>query len=73
MKLANLTDEELKQVSLQKTRKGTATSEAKRAAQILYTRNISHGGFGVGSGCSIPSHLDYNPERKWKRSKYDEG
>ena len=49
MKLSNLCDEELQRISLMKTRKGTATSEAKRAQQILYTRDISHGGFGSGS------------------------
>lgn len=65
MKLANLTDEELQRISLMKTRRGTATSEARRAAQILYTRNISHGGFGVGSGRSFSSHLDCNPSREW--------
>ena len=49
MKLSNLCDDELQRISLMKTRKGTATSEAKRAQQILYTRNISHGGFGSRS------------------------
>lgn len=49
MKLSNLCDEELQKISLLKTRKGVATSEAKRAQQILYSRNISHGGFGSGS------------------------
>ena len=66
MKLANLPDEELWKVSMQKTRKGTATAEAKRAAQMLYTRNITHGGFGGGISYAYPSHLDHNPERKWK-------
>ena len=49
MKLSGLCDEDLQKIALMKTRKGTATSEAKRAQQILYTRNISHGGFGSGS------------------------
>lgn len=69
MKLAHLTDEELFEISLMKTRKGTATSEARRAQQILYTRNITHGGFGVGAGAAISSHLDQNRnmERKWRK------
>lgn len=68
MKLANLRDEDLYQISLLKTRKGTATYEARRAAQILYTRHITRGGFGVGKGSSIPSHLDSgsNLSREWK-------
>ncbi len=66
MKLANLSDEELYKISLMKTKKGTATSEAKRAQQMLYTRNITHGGFGGGIPSAIPSHLDhaYNVDRK---------
>ena len=69
MKLAHLTDEELFEISLMKTRKGTATSEARRAQQILYTRNITHGGFGVGAAPAISSHLDQNRniERKWRK------
>jgi hypothetical protein len=43
MKLSNLTDEDLQKVAMMKTRKGIATSEAKRAQQILRTRNITHG------------------------------
>lgn len=43
MKLSNLNDEDLRKVAMMKTRKGIATSEAKRAQQILRTRNITHG------------------------------
>ena len=66
MKLSNLTDEELQKISLMKTRKGTATSEAKRAQQILYTRNISHGGFGRGA--SSLTTLEMNISRKYEES-----
>lgn len=69
MKLSNLRDEDLREIALMKTRKGTATSEAKRAAQILRTRNITHGGFGVsptGQANSIRSSLDANVDRKYK-------
>ncbi len=45
MKLTNLCDDDLWKVSMLKTRKGTATSDALRAQQILRTRNITHGGF----------------------------
>ncbi len=38
-------EDDLWKVSKLKTRKGTATSEALRAQQILRTRNITHGGF----------------------------
>ena len=65
MKLSNLCDEELQKISLMKTRKGTATSEAKRAQQILYTRNISHGGFGSGS--SSLTTLEMNITRKYEK------
>ena len=64
MKLSNLCDEDLKKVALMKTRKGTATSEARRAQQILYTRNISHGGFGRGN---LPlTTLEMNITRDYK-------
>lgn len=66
MKLSNLCDEDLWKVSMQKNRKGCATSEAKRAAQILYTRHISHGGFWVGSGAPITSHSDINITREYE-------
>lgn len=63
MKLSNLCDEELQKISMLKTRKGTATSEAKRAQQILYTRNINHGGFG--SGTSSLTTLEMNITRQY--------
>ena len=65
MKLSNLCDEDLKKVALMKTRKGTATSEAKRAQQIIYTRNISHGGFGPGTYHPLTT-LDVNITRDYK-------
>ena len=65
MKLSNLCDEDLKKVALMKTRKGIATSEAKRAQQILYTRNISHGGFGPGTNHPLTT-LDVNITRDYK-------
>lgn len=64
MKLSNLCDEDLKKVAMMKTRKGTYTSEAKRAQQILYTRSISHG-FGIGS-YQPSSSLDMNIIRDYK-------
>lgn len=64
MKLANVCDEDLKKIALMKTRKGTATSEAKRAQQILYSRNISHGGFG--NGVFERSNLTSNITRDYK-------
>ena len=69
MKLSNLTDDALREIALLKTRKGTATSEARRAAQILYTRHITRGGFGVsptGTANSIRSSLDANIERNYQ-------
>ena len=66
MKLAELCDEDLQGIAMLKTRKGTATSEAKRAQQILRTRHITHGGFGVGPGAPISSHLDASPDHKRK-------
>ena len=70
MKLSNLTDEELRKVALLKTKKGTATSDAKRAQQILYTRNITHGGFGYTAHSkydkSFKSNLDNNITREYK-------
>lgn len=63
MKLSNLKDEDLQKISLLKTRKGTATSEARRAQQILYTRYISHGGF-VMKG--IRSHIEANITRDYQ-------
>ena len=70
MRLSNLRDEDLHEVSLLKTRKGTATSEAKRAAQILRTRNVTHGGF---YGISLTSHLDCNLEREYKTFEEEHG
>jgi hypothetical protein len=64
MKLSNLCDEDLRKVAQMKTRKGTATSEARRAQQILYTRNVSHG-FGIGSYQPL-STLDMNITREYK-------
>ena len=66
MILSDLCDEDLREVALMKTRKGTATSEAKRAAQILRTRNITHGGFGVGPGKPITSSIDLDLDRSRK-------
>lgn len=63
MRLSNVCDEDLQRIAMMKTRKGTATSEAKRAQQILYSRNISHGGFGAPF---TPSTLDANIERNYK-------
>ncbi|MEG0153458.1 MAG: hypothetical protein RR744_09875 [Cellulosilyticaceae bacterium] len=40
MKLSTMTDEELREVASMKKRNGCATSEALRAQQILFTRNI---------------------------------
>ena len=65
MKLANLRDEDLWKVAKLKTRKGTATSDAKRAMQILRTRNITHGGFCVG-GVTVTSHTDQNVLRQYQ-------
>lgn len=75
MRLANLRDEDLQKISLLKTRKGCATSEAKRAQQILYTRNISHGGFygGGGPGWDFRSHLDGNITRERKTFEEEHG
>lgn len=65
MKLSNLCDEDLKVISMLKTRKGTATSEVKRAQQILYSRHIT---LGFCNDCSkySGSNLDYNIDRKYK-------
>lgn len=71
MRLSNLTDEDLFKISLMKTRKGTATSEAKRAQQILYSRNISHGGFG--NGAFERSNLTSNITRDYKTFKEENG
>ena len=67
MKLSNLCDEELQKIALMKTRKGTATSDAKRAQQILYTRNISHGGFGKGA--SSLTTLEMNITREYRKGE----
>lgn len=64
MKLSNVCDEDLKEIAKLKTRKGTYTSEAKRAQQILYSRNITHGGFGP---VVLSSTLDSNLTREYKR------
>lgn len=63
MKLSNLRDEDLRKISMLKTRKGCATSEAKRAQQILYSRNITHGDF---SNSSNLSHIDMNLTRQYQ-------
>lgn len=75
MKLSNLTDEDLQKVSLLKTRKGTATSDAKRAQQILYTRNSTHGGYYVyrHPEKSSASSLDYNITREYKTFEEEHG
>lgn len=72
MRLANLIDEDLQKISLLKTRKGTATSEAKRAQQILYTRNITHGLGSVG-GAPLATSLDYNLTREYKTFEEEHG
>ncbi len=68
MRLANLRDEDLKKIAMFKTRRGTATSEALRAQQILYTRNMTGGFYNDGYG-SYPCTLDYNLERKYQTFK----
>jgi len=57
MKLANVRDEDLEKVALLKKKNGCATSEARRAQQILYTRNKSKG-FHANIKYVIVSHLD---------------
>lgn len=58
MKLANVRDEDLEKVAMLKNKKnGCATSEARRAQQILYTRNKSKG-FHANITHVITSHLD---------------
>jgi len=66
MKLSNLCDEALQEIAKMKTKKGTYTSEAKRAQQILYTRNISHG-FGIGR-YQPKSSLDINITRNYDKN-----
>lgn len=71
MKLSNVCDEDLRKVALLKTRKGIATSDAKRAQQILYTRNISKGGFGnTNNGLTT---LEMNPERNYRSFEEENG
>ena len=41
MQLTKMTDDELKEIALQKNKKGCATSEALRAQKILRQRNNS--------------------------------
>lgn len=68
MKLSNLCDDDLRKVSLLKTRRGVATSEAKRAQQILYTRHCTHGGYfasKIGKLTSSQSNLDRNLTREY--------
>ena len=70
MKLSELNDEDLRKVAMMKTRKGTYTSEAKRAQQILYSRHISHGGYGVGKNKTIGNtNLNNNITREYKSFK----
>ena len=69
MKLSNMTDEDLRKVAMMKTRKGCATCDALRAQQILYTRNITHGGYykeGDRYTKSFKSNLDNNIAREYK-------
>ena len=65
MRLSNLRDEDLKEVAKLKNRKGCATSEAKRAAQILLTRNKTLG-FSNHYRVPITTHLDVNVERDYR-------
>ena len=46
MGLTNLSDEELRAVSLEKNRKGCATKEALRAQQMLRDRHLMDWGWG---------------------------
>ena len=66
MKLSNLRNEDLQEIAMLKTRKGTATSEAKRAQQILRTRDITHGGYFNSGSSAINSSTDMNPERNYQ-------
>lgn len=52
MKLTNLTDEELRQISLIKNRRGCATAEALRAQRILMERSNSFYACGSNSNYS---------------------
>ena len=47
MKLTGLSDEELKEVSMQKNRKGCATSDALRAQRLLRERYLMDWGDGT--------------------------
>ena len=72
MKLANVCNEDLKKIALMKNKKGCATSEAKRAQQILYSRNITLGFSNdmIGyTGCT----LDYNIDRQYKSFEEENG
>lgn len=63
MRLSNVCDEDLKKIALLKNKNGIATSDAKRAQQILYTRNISLGGYG-GCGHLLTSTLEKKSGKK---------
>ena len=72
MKLANVCNEDLKKISMMKNKKGCATSEAKRAQQILYSRNVTLGfsnDFHYYPGCT----LDYNIDRQYKSFEEENG
>lgn len=69
MRLSNVCDEDLKKIAMMKTKKGTATSEARRAQQILYSRNKTLGGFNP----SFRSTLEVNPERNYKSFSEENG
>lgn len=48
MKLSNLSDEELRKISLMKNKVGCATAEAYRAQQILWKRSFGDWGYVKG-------------------------
>jgi len=77
MKLSNVKDEDLQKVALLKTRRGCATADAKRAQQILRTRNVTHGGFGAAGHFkhfeAYGSNLDHNITREYKTFKEENG
>lgn len=63
MKLSNVCDEDLKEVAKLKTIKGTYTSDAKRAQQILRSRNLGR----IGMRChNKTTNLDVNFCRDYK-------
>ncbi len=59
MKLSKLCDEDLQKVAMLKNRKGCATSDALRAQEILYARNITKG-FVCDDSDEIPARYFAN-------------